>query len=85
MGHIEGYEIPIHRSLTEKMMIAGVPRALAIINGTMATGFGLSFHSWWVLPIFFIIHIAAVLAHKKDPQAFEVFQRHVRHKTYYDT
>ena len=38
---IEGYSIPIHRSLTEPLFMAGAPRGIAIINGTIAAAIGL--------------------------------------------
>lgn len=85
MQHMEGFETPIYRSLTEKMMIAGVPRELAIVLGTLATMFGLGLHSWYVLPVFVVCYFAAARVHKKDPQAFDVFRRHIRMKRYYST
>ena len=33
---MEGFEIPIHRSLTQPIMIGGVPREIAILNGTLS-------------------------------------------------
>jgi type IV secretory pathway TrbD component len=31
---VEGYFAPVHRSLTEPILLAGAPRAFAILNGT---------------------------------------------------
>src|SRR6516162_6308231 len=41
---IAGFEVPVHRALTEPILLAGVPRSVAIINGTLAAAicFGLS-------------------------------------------
>ena len=33
-GHIEGFEAPLHRSLTEPLLLGGAPRSIAIMNGT---------------------------------------------------
>ena len=30
--HIEGFEIPVHRALTEPILLGGAPRAVAILN-----------------------------------------------------
>ena len=29
--HIEGFEVPIHRSLTEPILLAGLPRNVALV------------------------------------------------------
>ena len=41
--HIEGFRIPVHRSLTQPIMMAGAPRAATILNGTLAAALGLAF------------------------------------------
>ncbi|MEQ8216304.1 MAG: conjugal transfer protein, partial [Smithellaceae bacterium] len=41
---MNGYDIPIHRALTEQILIGGVPRAVAILNGTIAAAFGIALH-----------------------------------------
>ena len=41
MTHIDGFEVPLHRSLTEPILLAGAPRAIAIVNGTIAAALGL--------------------------------------------
>lgn len=82
---MEGYEVLIHRSLTEQMMLGGVPRPIAIINGTLAAALGLGLHSWYSVPICFVIHIMAIVATKKDPQFFDCFKRHIWQKSFYST
>ena len=32
---IPGFEAPVHRALTEPILLAGAPRAIAILNGTL--------------------------------------------------
>ena len=80
---IEGYEIPIHRSLTEPILILGVPRSIAILNGTFLAAMGLGLHSYWVLPIGIGLHFLAVAATRRDPQFFDCFKRHIKQKNYY--
>ncbi|PKP79650.1 MAG: conjugal transfer protein, partial [Alphaproteobacteria bacterium HGW-Alphaproteobacteria-18] len=43
---IEGFEIPLHRSLTEPVLMAGAPRTLAITIGTLAAAVGLGLQLW---------------------------------------
>ena len=48
IGHdlIPGYEAPVHRSLTEPILLAGAPRAVAILNGTLSAAIGLGLRLW---------------------------------------
>jgi len=45
-GDIEGFEVPLHRSLTEPILLGGAPRAIAIVNGTIAAALGLGLQMW---------------------------------------
>jgi len=38
----DGYEVPLHRSLTEPIMMGGAPRTVAISVGTLAAAVGMS-------------------------------------------
>ena len=80
---VNGFEVPIHRSLTQQIMLAGVPREIAILNGTTVAAFGLGLHSYWSIPVGMVLHLLAVVAAKKDPQFFECFRRHIKQKSYY--
>ena len=42
-----GFYAPVHRALTEPILLGGAPRAVAIVNGTLAAavGLGLAFGS----------------------------------------
>ncbi|HOJ78516.1 MAG TPA: VirB3 family type IV secretion system protein [Bacillota bacterium] len=80
---MEGYRIPIHHSLTEQILLGGVPRGIAILNGTLAAAFALGMHTITPLPICLVVHIVAMFAAKKDPQFFDCFKRHIQQKSYY--
>lgn len=80
---MEGYEIPIHKSLTEQILIGGVPRTIALINGTLVAALGLGLHSFLALPVGFLIHVLALAATKADPDFFSCFRRHLRQKNLY--
>ena len=85
MDEIKGYEIPIHRSLTEQILLGGVPRQIALLNGTLGAAMVIGLHSWIGIPICPFIHVIAVAATKKDPQFFDCFKRHINQKSYYST
>ena len=41
-----GFEVPLHRSLTEPILLGGAPRTVAIANGTLAAAVGLGLQLW---------------------------------------
>ena len=76
---IAGFVAPVHRALTEPILMGGAPRAVAIINGTLAAALGLGLRLWLAgLLLWFIGHMAAVWAAKRDPDFVEVARRHIR-------
>ena len=76
---VNGFVAPVHRALTEPILMGGAPRAVAILNGTLAAALGLGLRLWLAgLLLWFIGHMAAVWAAKRDPEFVEVVRRHVR-------
>ena len=41
-----GFEIPLHRALTQPIFLGGAPRSLAIVNGTLAAAVGIGLQLW---------------------------------------
>lgn len=78
-GEIAGYTVPVHRALTEHILLGGAPRSLAILNGTLAAALGLGLRLWLVgLALWAVGHFAAVWAAKRDPQFVDVVRKHLR-------
>ena len=78
---IPGYEVPMHRSLTEPVLIAGAPRSFAILNGTLSAAVGLGLRLWVAgLVLWLVGHAVAVWVTRKDPAFLIVLSRHARHK-----
>ncbi|MDH2404840.1 VirB3 family type IV secretion system protein [Bradyrhizobium sp. SSUT18] len=76
---VAGFIAPVHRALTEPILMGGAPRAVAIANGTLAAALGLGLRLWVASLLFrFVGHMAAVWAAKRDPDFVEVVRRHVR-------
>lgn len=76
---VRGFSVPVHRALTEPILLGGAPRAIAIVNGTLAGAVGLGLRLWLVgLAIGMIGHVAAMWAAKRDPLFVEVVRRHLR-------
>ena len=79
MDEVPGFSVPVHRALTEQILLAGAPRALAIVNGTIAAALGLGLRLWAVgLGVWIVGHMAAVWAARRDPQFVDVVRRHLR-------
>lgn len=82
--HIDGFEVPIHASLSAPILLGGAPRGIAIINGTLAVAVGLGLQQWLAgLVIWAAGHSLAVLAARRDPDFAPVLLRHLRQKGYY--
>lgn len=80
---MDGFEIPLHRSLSEPILMAGAPRSAAILIGTLAAVMALDLRLWLPGLIVWIVgHSAAVLAAKTDPDFMKVTIRSIRHKAY---
>ena len=78
-GEVPGYAVPVHRALTDHILLGGAPRSIAILNGTLAAALGLGLRLWLVgLGLWAIGHFAAVWAAKRDPQFVDVVRRHLR-------
>jgi type IV secretory pathway TrbD component len=76
---ISGFSVPVHRALTEPILLGGAPRAVAILNGTLAAALGLGLRLWIAGLVLWVIgHGAAVWAAKRDPLFVDVVRRHLR-------
>lgn len=76
---IPGFIAPVHRALTEPILLGGAPRSVAILNGTLAAALGLGLRLWIAGVLLWVIgHAAAVWAAKRDPMFVEVVRRHLR-------
>ncbi|MER8834807.1 VirB3 family type IV secretion system protein [Mesorhizobium sp. M0189] len=81
---VRGFFAPIHRALTEPILLGGAPRAVAIANGTLAGAVGLGLRLWIAgLIIWAVGHLMAVWAAKRDAQFVDVVRRHLRYPTHF--
>ena len=76
---VPGFVVPLHRALTEPILLGGAPRSVAILNGTLAGAVGLGLRLWIAgLLLWLIGHGLAVWAAKRDPLFVDVVRRHLR-------
>ncbi|WP_461425860.1 VirB3 family type IV secretion system protein [Gymnodinialimonas sp.] len=81
---IPGFYAPVHRALSDPILLAGAPRSIAIANGTLAAGIGFGLRLWLVGLLFWLVgHLLAVWTAKRDAQLAEVARRHLRYPTWF--
>ena len=76
-GYVQGFEVPVHRSLTKPILMAGVPREVMILNATLGAVLVFGLGTFWVLPFNLVIHLGFVSLCKHDPEMFEVLRAHL--------
>jgi type IV secretion system protein VirB3 len=69
---IEGLEVPLHRSLVEPMLLAGLPRTVALVLWTSVGAFAFGLHQIWTLPLGVVVHVAAAAATRADPYVLDI-------------
>ena len=72
MSRPDGFEVPLHRSLVEPMLLAGLPRTVALVLWTGVGAFAFGLHQIWVLPLGIVLHVVAAAATKADPYFFDI-------------
>ncbi|MFL9827301.1 VirB3 family type IV secretion system protein [Rhodoplanes sp. SY1] len=80
---VPAFEAPVHRALTEPILLAGAPRSIAILNGTLAAAIGLGLRLWILgLVLGLVGHGVAAWAARRDPLFVDVVRRHLRYPTH---
>ena len=80
---VAGFHAPVHRSLSDPILLGGAPRTVAIANGTLAAALALGLRLWIPgLLLWAAGHAAAVWAAKRDAQFVDVVRRHLRYPTH---
>jgi type IV secretion system protein VirB3 len=82
----EGFEVPLHRSLTEPILLGGAPRGYAIANGTLAAAVGLGLQMWLPGVLLWLVgHAIGVCGARVDPQFVPVLARHLKQRVLLDS
>jgi type IV secretion system protein VirB3 len=83
---LPGFAAPVHRALAEPILLAGAPRALAIVNGTLAAAVGIGLQLWVAGLVMAVIgHGLCVFAARRDAQILPVARRHVALPTLFES
>ncbi len=84
-AHVDGFEIGFHSSLSEPITIAGVPRIIAVLNGTLTAVLALGLQAPLIgVPLGLAIHTACYWLNKRDSYFFDALGRHIRQRPYLD-
>jgi type IV secretion system protein VirB3 len=74
-NEIPGFRVPFHRSLMQVVLMAGLPRSVALMLWTTAGALGLGMRQLWVVPFALVLHFGIALLTRNDPYFFEIFTR----------
>ncbi len=78
---LPGFAVPLHRSLTDPILMGGAPRNYVITICTTAAILGLGLRLFIPgLVVWGLGMSIGVYAARKDPQFMDVLLRHVRHR-----
>ena len=84
-SRVEGFEIGFHSSLSEPVTIAGVPRMIAVLNGTLTAVLALGLQVPLIgVPLGLGIHAVCYWLNKRDSYFFDALGRHIRQRPYLD-
>lgn len=78
-SHPEGYEAPVHRSLVEPVLVAGLPRTVAFLYWTIAAALIIGMHQLWILPLALVGHFGLIRLTRFDSHFMEVVRSGLRH------
>lgn len=71
------YEQPVHRSLIDPILIAGIPRSVALVLWVTTGAIALGLQQMWILGIAIPLHLALAAITKPDPYALEIFFKEI--------
>lgn len=81
--HVPGFEVPVHRSLVEPILLGGAPRGFAIVTGTLSAALALGLQQWLAgIVLWAAMQTLGVFAAKRDPDFAAVTLRHLRQRSY---
>lgn len=80
-----GYEVPVATALTQPVLMGGLPREYAILNGTVAVVIGLALKLWPLGLVWWALaHAIGIAATRADPRFWPVLRRHLAQPAYLD-
>jgi type IV secretory pathway TrbD component len=82
----DGWEVPLVGALTRPVLMAGLPRDYAILNGALATVIGLALKLWPLGLLWWgVAHGLGLAMARTDPDFLAVLRRHLALPSHFDT
>jgi type IV secretion system protein VirB3 len=82
----EHYTAPLRTSLTRPILLGGVPRGFAILNGTLCAAIALGLQQPFIgAPLWAVLQGAAAWAAARDPWFLVIWPRHFAKPSYFET
>ena len=80
----ENYVTPLRTSLTRPILMAGVPRGFAILNGTVCAAIAFGWPQPMIgAPLWIVLQGCAAWAAARDPWFLETWPRHLAKPSYF--
>jgi len=70
-------KIPVFRGPIERIMIAGIPRNVAIIGVAFVASIVLGLQNLWILVVTIPVYGGLLFMYKKDPYFLEIVLQHI--------
>lgn len=81
----EGYEVPLHTSITQPILLGGVDRNIALMIWTPVAAFSLPLGYFYIaIPIGLILHAIIAWFTSKEPHFYVIMRRHLKQKSFLD-
>ncbi len=78
-GRPDGYEVPVHRSLVNPVLLVGLPRNAALFYWTIGIALIVGMRQLWVLPFVILGYIGGLRLTKWDNYFWDVIRSSIRH------
>lgn len=80
---VSWHELPFYRSLSEQVLVFGVPRSVIMLNALVAFLFIINFHFFYILPISLLFHFGCIYVARKDDRFFDCMKIYQQKKSFY--
>lgn len=78
-------KIPFYQAVTQRNMVAGIPRNVAVLMGTFAAAMFFGLQSLFILPVLAVLWTALHLLYKQDDYFLEILIQHIKERDYFLT
>jgi len=75
-------KVALHHAATERIMLGGLPRRVAILGGTVAASLVLGLHNLYVIPVIVVIYVILTVLYRYDPYFIEILLSHIKEDDY---